>query len=417
MKDKISLFIKSIQDCVIIINTRGIIVDSNPAIYKVLGFTPEELKGNNVSMLMGAPHQAKHDQYIQNHQATGIAKIIGIGREVIAVHKDGTKVPVRLNISELELDGHFFYVGMLHDLTNQLSIQNHINKVNLGLEEEVQMSNRALREAMEKMTQSKLSLEQEILERKIIQEQLLAAQEKIKDALQKERELSELKTRFISTASHEFRTPLSSILSSVSLIERYTTTETQDKRLKHINRIKSSVQNLTQILEDFLSLSKLEEGKKQDAKHIFDLSALIHATIEEVSTFAKSGQEIEYQHSGDISVIYSNTQNIKNILINLLSNAIKYSPSNSKIYISTIIDATTITISVRDKGIGIPLDQQKHLFSRFFRADNAIAIQGTGLGLYIVKKYLENINGTIDFVSQPGEGTTFTINIPKEDFQ
>ena len=417
MKDKISLFIKSIQDCVIIINTRGIIVDSNPAIYKVLGFTPEELKGHNVSMLMGAPHQAKHDQYIQNHQATGIAKIIGIGREVIAVHKDGTKVPVRLNISELELDGHFFYVGMLHDLTNQLSIQNHINKVNLGLEEEVQMSNRALREAMEKMTQSKLSLEQEILERKIIQEQLLAAQEKIKDALQKERELSELKTRFISTASHEFRTPLSSILSSVSLIERYTTTETQDKRLKHINRIKSSVQNLTQILEDFLSLSKLEEGKKQDAKHIFDLSALIHATIEEVSTFAKSGQEIEYQHSGDISVIYSNTQNIKNILINLLSNAIKYSPSNSKIYISTIIDATTITISVRDKGIGIPLDQQKHLFSRFFRADNAIAIQGTGLGLYIVKKYLENINGTIDFVSQPGEGTTFTINIPKEDFQ
>ncbi|MBL4649177.1 MAG: HAMP domain-containing histidine kinase, partial [Aureispira sp.] len=249
------------------------------------------------------------------------------------------------------------------------------------------------------------------------QEQLLGAQETIKKALEKERELSELKTRFISTASHEFRTPLSSILSSVSLIGRYTTTETQDKRLKHINRIKSSVQNLTQILEDFLSLSKLEEGKRQDSKHIFDLSTLILSTIEEVSTFAKPGQILEYGHSGEMSVIYSNTQNIKNILINLFSNAIKYSPSNSKIYISSIIDATTVTISVRDEGMGIPLDQQKHLFSRFFRADNAVAIQGTGLGLYIVKKYLENIDGTIDFVSEPEQGTTFTIRIPKEDFQ
>ncbi|CAA6829846.1 MAG: diguanylate cyclase/phosphodiesterase (GGDEF & EAL domains) with PAS/PAC sensor(s) [uncultured Aureispira sp.] len=417
MKDKISLFIKSIQDCVIIINNRGIIIDSNPAIQKVLGFTPEELTGNNVSMLMGAPHQAKHDQYLQNHQTTGVNKIIGVGREVIAVHKNGSKVPVRLNISELELEGQLFYVGMLHDLTNQRSIRKHITQVNLGLEEEVQTSNQALKEAMEKMTQNKLNLEQEILERKIVQEQLLEAQETIKEALQKERELSELKTRFISTASHEFRTPLSSILSSVSLIERYTTTETQDKRLKHINRIKSSVQNLTQILEDFLSLSKLEEGKKQDSKHIFDLSALILSTIEEVSTFAKSEQVLEYEHSGEMSVIYSNTQTIKNILINLLSNAIKYSPSNSKIYISSVIDATTVTVSVRDEGMGIPLEQQKYLFSRFFRADNATAIQGTGLGLYIVKKYLENIDGTIDFVSAPEQGTTFTICIPKEDFQ
>jgi PAS domain S-box-containing protein len=417
MKDKISLFIKGIQDCVIIINHRGIIINSNPAIYKVLGYTPEELTGNNVSMLMGAPHQAKHDEYIHNHQTTGIAKIIGVGREVIAVHKDGTKVPVRLNISKIELDGQSFYVGMLHNLTNQQSIQKHVSQVNLGLEEEVQASNQALKKAMETMTQNKLSLEQEILERKIIQEQLLVAQAKSKEALQTERELSELKTRFISTASHEFRTPLSSILSSVSLIERYTTTETQDKRLKHINRIKSSVQNLTQILEDFLSLSKLEEGKTQDTKHIFDLSSLVLSTIEEVSTFAKSRQILEYEHSGEISVIYSNTQNIKNILINLLSNAIKYSSSDSKIYISSIIDATTVTISVRDEGIGIPLDQQKHLFTRFFRADNAIAIQGTGLGLYIVKKYLENIDGTIDFVSEPDQGTTFTIRIPKEDFQ
>lgn len=417
MKDKISFFIQSIQDGVIIINNRGIIMDSNPAIVNILGYSPEELRDQNVSVLMGAPHKNKHDQYIQNHQDTGIAKIIGIGREVIALHKDGTKVPVRLNISELQLEGQHYYVGMLHDLTNQRSIQKHVLKINSGLEEEIHARNQALEKAVSKLTQNKLDLEQEILERKIVQEKLMAAQEKIQDALDKERELSELKTRFIATASHEFRTPLSSILSSASLIERYTTTETNDKRLKHVNRIKSSVQNLTQILSDFLSLTKLEEGKTEQKKHIFDLSALIHSIIEEVSVFSKPGQSFEYQHTGEISVIYSNTQNIKNILINLLSNAIKYSASNSKIYISSTIDDKTIQVAVKDEGIGIPLEQQKHLFSRFFRADNATTIQGTGLGLYIVKKYLENLNGDIHFVSQLNEGTTFTISIPKEDFQ
>lgn len=417
MKDKISFFIQSIQDGVIIINNRGIIMDSNPAIVNILGYSPEEIRDQNVSVLMGAPHKNKHDQYIQNHQDTGIAKIIGIGREVIALHKDGTKVPVRLNISELQLEGQHYYVGMLHDLTNQRSIQKHVLKINSGLEEEIHARNQALEKAVSKLTQNKLDLEQEILERKIVQEKLMAAQEKIQDALDKERELSELKTRFIATASHEFRTPLSSILSSASLIERYTTTETNDKRLKHVNRIKSSVQNLTQILSDFLSLTKLEEGKTEQKKHIFDLSALIHSIIEEVSVFSKPGQIFEYQHTGEISVIYSNTQNIKNILINLLSNAIKYSASNSKIYISSTIDDKTIQVAVKDEGIGIPLEQQKHLFSRFFRADNATTIQGTGLGLYIVKKYLENLNGDIHFVSQLNEGTTFTISIPKEDFQ
>ncbi|BDS11334.1 PAS domain-containing sensor histidine kinase [Aureispira anguillae] len=417
MKDKISLFIKSIQDGVIVINKRGIIIDSNPAVTTILGYTLQELVGNNVSMLMGNPHKSKHDQYIKNHQTTGENKIIGIGREVVALHKEGNKVPVRLNVSELESEGEQLYVGMIHDLTNQRSLKSHVSKINTSLEEEIHARNEALEKAMAKLTQNKLTLEHEILERKIIQEKLLAAQETIQDALNRERELSELKTRFISTASHEFRTPLSSILSSASLIERYTTTETNDKRLKHVNRIKSSIQNLTQILSDFLSLTKLEEGKTEQQKHIFDLSTLIHSIIEEVSVFAKKGQSFDYKHTGEISVIYSNTQNIKNILINLLSNAIKYSASDSKIYISSIIDDKTIKVAVKDEGIGIPLEQQKHLFSRFFRADNATAIQGTGLGLYIVRKYLENLDGDINFVSELNKGTTFTISIPKEDFQ
>lgn len=417
MKDKVSIFIESIQDVVVIIDRKGIIQATNPAITKILGYGPQDLEGKNVSMLMGPPHQEKHDEYISNHQNTGVAKIIGIGREVLAQHQNGSKIPVRLNVSELEIDGQFFYVGMLHDLTNQRSIQTHITQVNEGLIEEINERNKALAKAMDELTKKKLDLEQEILERKLVEEKLLMAQKETEAALEKERELNELKNRFVSTASHEFRTPLSSILSSASLIEHYTTTETNDKRLKHINRIKSSVQNLTQILNDFLSISKFEEGKIEQKKHIFDLSNAVNTAIEEVNVFAKEGQKFDYQHTEGISVIFSDIQSLKNVLINLLSNAIKYSPTHSTIYIRSWVDENTIHISVKDEGIGIPIDQQKYLFTRFFRADNATSVQGTGLGLYIVKRYLENLDGEIDFNSELNKGTTFNVRIPKEDFQ
>jgi two-component system sensor kinase FixL len=417
MKGKLSLFIQSIQDVVVVINNKGIIQTANPAITRILGFVPKEVEGKNVSCLMGAPHKAKHDSYINSHQTTGIKKIIGIGREVIAVHKDGTKIPVRLSVSEIENNGEQLYIGMLYDLTSQHSIKKHIANVNEGLEEEINERNEALALAMNELTRNKLELEQEILERKLVEERLRKSQKETQESLVKERELNTLKTTFISTASHEFRTPLTSILSSAALIERYTTTETNDKRLKHVNRIKSSVQNLTQILNDFLSLTKLEEGKIELKKHIFDLSSVIDIVIEEVSVFAKEKQTFKYQHTGEVSIIYSNIQSIKNVLINLLSNAIKYSSANSTIYIDSAIENDIIQISIKDEGIGIPLDQQPHLFTRFFRADNATNIQGTGLGLYIVKKYLENLNGSISFVTKLNEGTRFTIIIPKEDFQ
>ena len=412
MNEKLSIFIQSIKDIVVIINNRGIIQIANTAITPILGYTPEEIKGKNVSMLMGHPHKSKHDGYLKNYQDTGVKKIIGIGREVIAVHKDGTKVPVRLNVSKLENEGQELFVGMLYDLTNQSSITKHISKLNIDLEETIDAQNEALSKAMQDLIKKQLDLEQEILERKLIEEKLRTAQEDIKKALIAERELNELKTRFISTASHEFRTPLSSILSSASLIERYTTTETNEKRLKHISRIKSSVQNLTQILNDFLSLTKLEEEKIERKKHLFNLKDVITNTIEEVSVFAKDNQVFDYQHDGD-ATIYSNMLSIKNILLNLFSNALKYSHNDSTIYVNCAVNQSTIELSVRDEGIGIPLDQQRHLFSRFFRADNATAIQGTGLGLYIVKKYLENLGGTISFKSELNKGTTFNILIPQ----
>lgn len=411
---KLPIFIESIKDSVVVINQRGIIQLVNNSICQLLGYEREEMVGNNVSMLMGAPHRAKHDGYIQNYHQTGISKIIGKGRELMAVTKLGGKVPIRLNISELKEEGKILYVGMLYDLSEQKPMEDFLDKTATTLEEELKETNKNLSTSLKELTQNKLKLEQEVLERKLAEEKLRVVQTEITKALEKEKELNELKSRFVSTASHEFRTPLSSILSSAALIERYNTTETNDKRLKHIYRIKSSVNNLTRILNDFLSLSKLEEGKIENKNSLFDLKQVTRAVIDEVEVAAKQGQQIDYVHESKHMMLSSNLQSVKNVMINLISNAIKYSSEGDLIQIRTKIEDNWAVITVKDEGIGIPKEQQSLLFNRFFRADNATTIQGTGLGLHIVKKYLEGLKGNIEFESEENIGTTFIISIPTQ---
>lgn len=237
-------------------------------------------------------------------------------------------------------------------------------------------------------------------------------EQNIRKALSKEKHLNELKSRFIAMASHEFRTPLSAILSSVSLIGRYLTTEEQEKRDKHINRIKSNVSNLTGILDDFLSLSKLEEGRVESTPILFDLFGFMNELTDEMQGVAKPGQEVLVSFEGEREV-FLDKRLLKNILINLISNATKYSPSDSEIELHAEITEPYVKISVRDYGIGIPEEEQIHLFERFYRANNATNIQGTGLGLNIVQKYVTLMGGKVEFESKLDEGTTFTLFFPR----
>jgi len=213
-------------------------------------------------------------------------------------------------------------------------------------------------------------------------------------------------------ASHEFRTPLSSILSSAGLISRYTELGQQENRLKHIGRIKSSVNNLTSILNDFLSLEKLESGKVTSQISEVNIPEFIVEILNEIKLLNKKNQQIIHQHSGaEISMVDPHL--LKNILLNLLSNAIKYSSEGKNVELISERKEATLSITVRDFGIGIPIEDQQHMFTRFFRANNVINIQGTGLGLTIVKRYLDLMNGKIDFESVENEGTTFTVEIPQ----
>jgi signal transduction histidine kinase len=227
-------------------------------------------------------------------------------------------------------------------------------------------------------------------------------------SLEKERELSDLKSRFVSMASHEFRTPLATILSSLALVRKYGEQSESEKQNKHIARIKTSINNLTDILNDFLSVSKLEEGKVANAPEQLNMKEFLAETIQELQNIAKPGQEIHQSHEGG-DMVMMDKKLLKNVLFNLISNAIKFSEENKTMEVKSVLKNSKLKISVKDEGIGISKADQEHLFERFFRAHNATYIQGTGLGLNIVAKYIELMDGTIEFNSVENKGTTFIL--------
>ncbi len=235
---------------------------------------------------------------------------------------------------------------------------------------------------------------------------------KLESNLYKEKELNEMKSRFVSMASHEFRTPLTTINSSAGLILRYNEKNDQDRIEKHVVRIKKSVRNLTSILNDFLSLEKLESGKVNSIKSNCDINKIINESIEDLTDIAKRNQTIRYK-GPDEMIIFSDEQLLKNIILNLLSNAIKYSEDDGDIEVSLKEEKGNVKIAVKDQGIGIPFEDQKNMFDRFFRAGNVTNIEGTGLGLNIVNRYLDLLDGQMSFISKEGVGTTFFINFPK----
>ena len=239
------------------------------------------------------------------------------------------------------------------------------------------------------------------------------------EALSKEKKLGELKSRFVSMASHEFRTPLSTILSSAYLVDKYTETEHQPKREKHLHRIISSVNSLINILNEFLSVGKIEEGKIGVHLVDFNIKKTIELQIQNLYSILKKSQFIEYTHYGKEEVNLDPSL-LQHILMNLLSNAIKFSPEGSIIHINSIVENDEIQLSIKDNGIGISKEDQEHLMERFFRGSNTTNIQGTGLGLHIVSKYVERMNGRIEYQSELEKGTTFTIvfkpqNLPQNE--
>ncbi len=371
-------------DGIITMSTQGVIENVNQAACELFGYAAEELRGQKVNVLMGEHDRAHHDEYLHRYHATGQKHIIGIGREVVGRRKNGEKFPLRLAVSEVHLDGQTIYTGILHDLSEFKRAQRRVEKLNTELENKVEERTAALRQR----------------------------ERELQKALSKERELNELKSRFLSMASHEFKTPLSTVLSSIELIELYKETTEQPKREKHVTRIKDAVLQLTEVLNDFLSLSKLEQGEITALPRLIDLRALVATCVESSEGQMKEAQRIILELAEEPKLIVSDPKLLRHVLVNLISNAAKYSSPGQEIRISTGRRQEQCFITVQDHGIGIPVEDQVHLFDRFFRARNVENVQGTGLGLNIVDHYVKLLEGTVEFSSTLGKGSAFTVLIP-----
>ena len=375
-------------DGIITIDYRGIVESINPAASKLFGYDPEEVIGKNISVLMPEPYRSAHDGYMQRYQNTGEKRIIGIGREVLGLRKDGRTFPFRLAVSEVLYQDRTIYTGFIHDLSKEKAAEENLKKYTEELEEKIRERTQVLQTLVNELEKAK---------------------EDVSISLEKEKELNQLKTRFVSMASHEFRTPLSSVQLSASLIEKYVTKNDPENIRKHTTKIKSSVGHLTGILNDFLSLEKLEAGKTEADFQHFDIVKFSEDLIEEMQLIAKQNQNIVYQHTGVSSKVYLDPALLKNSVINLVSNAIKYSGENTFIEFDTELTDQTLYITVKDNGIGIPVEEQKNLFEPFFRAHNTGNIPGTGLGLNIVKRYAELMGGEVVCNSAQNKGTTISL--------
>ena len=387
---------------ILLTNEQGEIVLVNDFLLKQFGYeNAVELIGKKVEALIPSRYHNHHVKHRTHYVNEAKRRPMGLGMDLFAVRKDGTEFPVEISLSNYNTPEGSNNIAFISDISKRKEFEHAL------LDQKEQLADINLRiEELNNDLEQKVELRTQQLKQTM--EELEASRDELAKALGKEKELGDMKSRFVSMASHEFRTPLSTILSSASLVAKYKEADEQVNRDKHINRIKSSVNNLTDLLNEFLSIGRIEDGKITATFSEFNIQEMITAICSEIQGIAKHGQHIHYTHTGSLLVSLDTTL-LRNVIINLLSNAIKFSPENAAIHISSNVKDKKISIHIKDNGLGISDEDQVHLFERFFRGTNATNIQGTGLGLHIVSKYIELMDGRIDFKSKLEEGTEFII--------
>lgn len=376
---------------ILVANDRGEIIRINQSAEKLFGYERDELLGKRINILIPGRFSSHHDQHIESYNHHPKARLMGSDLELYGLRKNGSEFPIEISLSPYSTDKGNFVIAFIVDITIRRQAEANLKDYSAELAKQVKNRTLILEEAIQELEKTKKDLH---------------------DALQKEKELNELKSRFVSMASHEFRTPLTTMMSSLSLVAKYGEKNDTENQQKHIRKIKNSIVNLTDILNDFLSVSKLEEGRIENSPESINLKNFISETVAEMKFMLRDNQRINELFTGN-EMVFLDKKLLRNVLFNLISNAIKFSPEGGIIEVKVQVLNFSVKISVKDNGIGITKEDQKHLFERFFRGHNATHIQGTGLGLNIVAKYSEVMNGAIDFESKENEGTLFTITIPQ----
>jgi len=382
-----------------------IVVAANTAAEEMFGYSKGELINEHLDLLIPKDYHHSHHKHFNNFLDKSEKRQMGHGRDLHGVKKDGSLFPVEAGLNPFNLEGKDYVMSLVIDISVRKETQKQINELNTQLEHKIELRTQELRESVQELQSLNFDLEKEVGRRK-------QAEKKIKDALHKEKELNELKTKFLSLVSHEFKTPLSGILTSATLAEKYTKDSQQEKREKHLSTIRNKVHYLNNILNDFLSIERLDSGRGQYKFSSFGLKRLINEVIYNANITLKDGQEIIYPKEIEDHELHMDEKILELILSNLLGNAIKYSPENTLIEFRVDFEGESIVFEVEDQGRGIPQKDQKHIFERYFRAENALLDQGTGIGLNIARTHLENLGGSISFKSKENKGTTFVIKVP-----
>lgn len=399
------LLFEAVSEGVIVVNSKQTIVASNQSANTMFGYNEHELINKNLSVLIPQSYHQSHHHHVAEFMEDNQKRRMGVGRDIYGLHKDGSQFPVEAGLNPFQYENERYVLAIVIDISLRKEQENHILELNTRLEEKVKQRTAELNRSVTELKKLNQALEAENLKR-------IEAERKTKIALKKEKELNELKTRFLSLVSHEFKTPLSGILTSTMLLGKYQLTEQQANRDKHLKTITSKVHYLNNILNDFLSIEKFETGNMQYRCGEFIISKVVNEVVYNANMLLKEGQVINYPDDIEDLSLYQDEKVIELSLSNLLNNAIKYSKENTQIDIVVKQNANETTFSIIDNGIGIPKHEQNNIFNRYFRAENVLNIQGTGIGLNIVKSHIENLGGKISFESKEHIGSIFTFTVP-----
>ncbi|MEP7321136.1 MAG: PAS domain-containing sensor histidine kinase [Saprospiraceae bacterium] len=382
---------------IILVDTNLEIILVNRFACDLFQYQESELVGQKIETLIPFRFHQRHDVHHHKFMESPKSRPMGLGLDLFAKKKGGQEFPVEVSLGTYKIDDNQYIISFINDITLRKQNENSIRELNTELEQKVKDRTEALEEVVTKL--------------KLQAQETAEAEAELEKSLAKEKELGELKSRFVTMASHEFRTPLSTINSSAYLLQKYTSSEDQIKRDKHLERIISAVDAMTGILDDFLSVGKIEEGKVKAKINPGDIKELIESIINQINPILKKGQNIEYVHQGK-SMVDFDPALMRHIVVNLISNAIKFSPENKPIHINSNALHSPWTLKIKDEGIGISQQDQQNLYERFYRGSNVLNIQGTGLGLHIVARYTQLMDGQISCKSELNRGTEFLLKFP-----
>jgi len=399
MENRFASIWNHVNEGILISDKSGKIVLVNPRCAALFGYSEDEMLKMGVDELIPDAARSRHKNHREHYNERPTNRSMGQNMTLHGLKKNASVFPLEISLSHYNSQGEMFVIGFIIDVTERQKFQEDLQVMNKQL--------LALNENLERKVKERTLVIQEALN------DLEKSQTELRQGLVKEKELHEMKSRFVAMASHEFRTPLTTILSSVSLISKYVQEEEQDHRDKHIQRVKNSVFSLTEILNDVLSLGKLDEGKVAVQLEEINLCEVLQLVVNDMDLILKPNQVIEVNCPKNIRVKADITL-LQRVIVNLLSNAIKFSFDETNISVEVLSNAelNEVQVNISNEGIGIPESEHDKLFDRFYRANNASNIQGTGLGLSIVKRCLELINATVSFTSKENSTTTFTIHLP-----